>query len=667
MFSKIITKFTITFLLISLIPISITSYISIIKSQKALEDSIISKLNILVTEKTETIANIINDRINETIQFSSSPELKIILKNTNLLYINKSNDDIHKSIKLIDNEWIKSKGNTKEAKLIFNNPLSKLLQMYKKSNLEKYGEIFVTDIKGATIAMTNTLSDYYQADEDWWVKSYNNGRGSIFLDDRGYDASINTIVIGIAVPIKDNKKVIGILKINFKMKNILDLIAKAHIKNTDLLVLARTIDNSIIVKSRKINHELTPIEKKIMMDNKIAGYIDDIHEGHPSIMVYKQVKISFHSRIPTPGEKLGISGEKWMPTKWFLFIDIEKDEIFAPICSLMITLISINTAVIFIVILLAFLFSKAMSKPILELIEGTKIVGEGNLDYTVNVKTKDEIKKLADAFNKMTNNLKLITASRDVLNKEIEVRNQIEELVNIKIRQLEQANKELEEFGYVASHHLQEPLRTLSSYSLLLREDIGDDLSPRAEQDINFIIDAANRAHRVVNDILDLSRTGRIELKLENVDLNMCMENIIKDNQILISETNAKIEWNNLPIVKGDSTQITRVFQNLISNAIKFQDDHNSHIKISSKDINDMWEISVQDNGIGMEKEYLDQIFLPFKRLNSMTKYKGSGIGLTICRRIIERHGGIIIAESDVGKGTTFKFTIKKKLIFCNS
>ncbi len=241
---------------------------------------------------------------------------------------------------------------------------------------------------------------------------------------------------------------------------------------------------------------------------------------------------------------------------------------------------------------------------------------------------------------------------------DITERKEAENIVRFHVHQLKQANQELEEFNYVASHDIKEPLRTLSNYSTLLERHLGESISPKARQDLDFIIDAAKRMGRLVDDMLSLSRISRNALELEDVDLNKVMEYITQDLQTRITETKGKVSWKDLPIVQGDRSQLSRLLQNLISNGLKFYQENDPVIVVSAKGQNTGWEISVADNGIGMEEQYLEQIFAPFKRLHGMSKYQGTGIGLSICRKIIERHEGKIWAESTSGKGSTFKFTL---------
>ncbi len=229
-----------------------------------------------------------------------------------------------------------------------------------------------------------------------------------------------------------------------------------------------------------------------------------------------------------------------------------------------------------------------------------------------------------------------------------------EEQIRQYAAKLEAINQELEEFSYVASHDLREPLRTINSYCELLQEDLGDNISADAREDLAFITDAARRMDFLIKDLLELSRAGRTEARMEMVDLNKCLEQVTSDLKTVIEETNGIIKWEPLPVVCADAGQISRVFLNLLNNGLKFRGEKTPEIKIKAQKNGPRWEISVTDNGIGIEKAYWEQIFQPFKRLHSKADYEGNGIGLAICRKIVERHGGKMTVKSEPGKGSTF-------------
>lgn len=227
---------------------------------------------------------------------------------------------------------------------------------------------------------------------------------------------------------------------------------------------------------------------------------------------------------------------------------------------------------------------------------------------------------------------------------------------------LAEKNSELDEFTYVASHDLQEPVRKLISFSKLLQQDLGDDLSDRAETDLHYIVDAAYRMRQLIEDLLALSRAGRNGLKHELVSLDQAAATALDTLQLEIEETGAEISQDPLPEVMGDPTVLTQLYQNLISNSLKFVDGKQPKISLTAERSGDHWLLGVKDNGIGIKPEYAERIFQPFQRLHGRSEYSGTGIGLAICKKAVQRHGGQIHVESTPGEGTHFKFTLPIKL-----
>jgi signal transduction histidine kinase len=223
---------------------------------------------------------------------------------------------------------------------------------------------------------------------------------------------------------------------------------------------------------------------------------------------------------------------------------------------------------------------------------------------------------------------------------------------------LRRHNIELDEFNYVASHDLQEPLRKLIAFSDHLRKDLGPALPARAAQDITFIVDAAMRMQALIQDLLALSRAGRVAMKYNWVRLDSCVNRALEMLEVRIQETQAVITRDTLPLVWGDTTLLTQLYQNLIDNALKFVTNDRPVIRITAEQQAQQWIFGVQDHGIGLKPEYAEQIFTPFKRLHGRAEYQGTGIGLAICRKTIERHGGTIWVESQPGQGAHFKFTL---------
>jgi len=219
-------------------------------------------------------------------------------------------------------------------------------------------------------------------------------------------------------------------------------------------------------------------------------------------------------------------------------------------------------------------------------------------------------------------------------------------------------NKELEQFVYVASHDLQEPLRTTSSFVELIKQQYHGKMDKMADKYLDFISDASDRMKVLIKDLLDFSRIGK-NVELEKVDCNIIMKNMLLDIMVTIQESKTEIQYTELPVIDGYPTEIKLLFQNLVINAIKFRNkDSAPRIKISAQKKGGYWEFAVTDNGIGMEKQYSERIFVIFQRLHTRREYNGSGIGLSHCKKIVELHGGKIWVNSMPGQGSTFHFTL---------
>jgi light-regulated signal transduction histidine kinase (bacteriophytochrome) len=225
---------------------------------------------------------------------------------------------------------------------------------------------------------------------------------------------------------------------------------------------------------------------------------------------------------------------------------------------------------------------------------------------------------------------------------------------------LERSNKDLEQFAYVASHDLQEPLRMVSSYTQLLAKHYEGLLDDKAKKFIAYAVDGAIRMQTLINDLLAYSRVGTRGKPLEPTDSHAALGEAIRNLAALIGENRAIITNDSLPTVRADASQLVLVFQNLLANAIKFRRKDLPHIHVSARDHDREWVFAVKDNGIGIEPQHAERVFVIFQRLHTREEYPGTGIGLAVCRRIVERHGGKIWFESEPGKGTTFFFTVPK-------
>jgi len=243
---------------------------------------------------------------------------------------------------------------------------------------------------------------------------------------------------------------------------------------------------------------------------------------------------------------------------------------------------------------------------------------------------------------------------------DITERKQIEEEMKRYAEELARSNTELEQFAYVASHDLQEPLRMVISYCGLLQRRYKGRMDKDADEFIEFAVDGANRMSALVRDLLVYGQVGANGHKQTSIDCSDALERALIGLESAIAESNARVTHGPLPTVTANPTEIEQLFQNLVGNAIKFHGDDPPEVRVLAQQEDGAWKLSVRDNGIGIEPQYADKIFEVFQRLHRRNDYAGTGVGLAICKRIVERNGGRIWLDSEPGKGSTFYFTLPR-------
>ena len=267
---------------------------------------------------------------------------------------------------------------------------------------------------------------------------------------------------------------------------------------------------------------------------------------------------------------------------------------------------------------------------------------------------------IRDITERMRVNQALETANKEMAFQIEEKGKRADELVMINA-ELARSNAELEQFAYVATHDLQEPLRAVASCVQLLQKRYEGQLDERADEFITHAVDGTKRMQTLINDLLAYSRISTHAQVFASTNCEMVLHEALANLMVAIDESGAVVTRDALPMVSGDATQLTQLFQNLIGNALKFRGERPPKIHIGAVRKNGDWRFSVADNGIGMEPQYFERVFLVFQRLHTRKEYQGTGIGLAICKKVVERHGGRIWAESEPGQGATFCFTIPEK------
>jgi len=281
-------------------------------------------------------------------------------------------------------------------------------------------------------------------------------------------------------------------------------------------------------------------------------------------------------------------------------------------------------------------------------------------DVTERKRAEDALMR---AYNELDDRVKERTAelveANISLEREIAERKATADELRKKSEELARSNLELQQFAYIASHDLQEPLRAISGFTELLEKRYKGQMDARADRYIQFIVDGTNQMQQVIQDLLAYSRVQTKAHEFGLIEADKALDQALLNLHTAIRDRKALIMRDPLPKVFADGIQITQIFQNLVGNALKFQKpDLTPEIGISVRLDGDVWRFSVTDNGIGLDPKYADRIFMIFQRLHAKGEYEGTGIGLAICKRIVERHGGTISVQSEPGIGSTFSFTI---------
>jgi signal transduction histidine kinase len=297
-----------------------------------------------------------------------------------------------------------------------------------------------------------------------------------------------------------------------------------------------------------------------------------------------------------------------------------------------------------------------IAEPLGALAADARAVSEGDLHHPVRTTGPGEIAELADTVERMR--LGLVAQVQAVEAQRAEIAEAHDRLAE-QAEELRRSNRDLEQFAYVASHDLQEPLRKVASFTQLLQKRYGGQMDERADQYIAFAVDGAKRMQQLIQDLLGFSRVGRLGGELADVPLDDALGAALENLENLVEDTGAVVTHDELPVVRGERPLLVQLLQNLVGNAIKFRDpERPPEVRISARRVGDSWELECRDNGIGIDPQYAERVFVIFQRLHPKDVYEGTGIGLALCKKIVEYHGGRIWLGEVDGPGTSIRWTL---------
>ncbi len=440
-----------------------------------------------------------------------------------------------------------------------------------------------------------------------------------------------------------------------------DLIARSAELRKDLIVIDEaSTRNSVLGIEQEFDHSLRAITREVVSNKELQ--LQDVLGKHiltlikygqdtPDIFELKLNLINTHKKV------YEIHGENFLLTKKInenvnQLSESVKDSTENSANTLSNTiltskyifyLIALLSIIIFIFIIVKFVYKDIVLR-LSNLSDVTNMLSKENLNFEIDTSGNDEFSKLSLALDTLKNQI----SERKVINEKLRKQSIL----------LKRSNEDLSLFAYVASHDLQEPLRAISSYSKLLSKRYSNELDKDADKFIDYVLSGCSRMESLIDGLLKFSRVDTQNTPKESIWIEKILRQIKNDLKIKINETYSLISWDEMPTIYADPVQIKTVFQNIISNAIKYNLSKPPKIHIKACKESEYWKFYITDNGVGIEEKHHEKIFLIFERLHTRDKYPGTGIGLSICKKIVERHGGKITLESKPNEGSTFIFTL---------
>lgn len=498
-------------------------------------------------------------------------------------------------------------------------------------------EVIVTNSYGAAVAMSQKALDYGQDDKEWWQLTWADGS---YVSDVKYDSNLGIQGLEVSSRIYDTAGIplgviMGFVDVNSVVWSSIGGTATSLYSSGEIVLFTSDQRTIFSTKPFKPLEEVSTFASEQLLRSASGSFVGEENS---------RARQYYFSRSEGYSDYNGQG--------WLFVISYDRQQVMSPLNDQRNITLALSASVGIVSLVATYaLLSRSVKRPLTEFRKATAEITRGNLQKRVHIASQDEIGELASDFNIMTAKLE-----EQVKGLEDKVAER-----TILISKLNTVNRDLAQFAYVASHDLQEPLRMISSYLQLLSKRYSGHIDKDADEFINYAVDGANRLQRMINDLLALSRIGTRGKPFARTDVGIVLGFALTNLEVAIEEAHAKITHSDLPTVSADEVQLTMLFQNLIANAIKFRSDNPLSIHVSAERGDGEWVFSVKDNGIGIDPHYRDRLFVIFQRLHSAAKYPGTGIGLALCKRIVERHSGRIWFESELGKGSTFRFTIPDK------
>lgn len=642
------------------------SYSEIIQIELKHTNSIVNELSVDFEQR-------LLEKVKTNRTLSITPTIKTELIESNNIYSKYSDKERDEKISYQNNKWKTIKNKDDAFILEFtNNDIAKFLKEQQKNLPGEYGEIFLTNKYGVIIAATSKLTTLAHAHKYWWKGACNDGIGTVFFDDRGYDESVGGYVLGIVIPIKENNEIIGILKVNLNiLGSISEMLTSSQYEDVGEFKLIRSGGEIIFDNKNKPLFNRIPdiLYKRLQVGNNEPFIFQDSTDN--CMAGVSEIKITsknvegfrFGGSFESIDHVKGNTGESW-----FIIYYRNLDTILKPLNDLTRTILGVGISLIIILAIAAFLLGKKTTKPLKLIIEQSKKVAKADFSAQINVTRKDEIGLLGQAFNKMTNELNQNTTSIKNLESEISHRLKTEQDLKESEIKLRESNQTKDKFFSIVAHDLKSPFTSMLGFSQLLTDNFDEYNDKDKLRFIQIINQALQNTSKLLENLLYWSRSlrGTIDFKFEKVNLFLLVNETIELFRQIAENKSIKlmIQISEDLYLYADKSMLSTIIRNLLSNAIKFTP-KSGKVKIEaqiSKSDDEFVEIIVNDTGVGISKEIQSKLFDIGEDISTKgtDNESGTGLGLILCKEFVEKHGGIIWVESEIGKGSSFCFTIPR-------
>ncbi len=634
-------KLTIALLFVGIAPLGAGMFLAYLRARADRQEYVGTTFMRLAKEKSSDIDDRLQGMIQEVRELARHPEVVAGVVSANRALEGKSDSEILREMKEKDEEWLQSGETGGLVTSVLGVPTSRLLRAYQDRHAGEYGEIYLTDRWGGTVASTTRLTDYYQGDEGDWQAAYNRGRGRVWVEDRGYDRSAGSYVLGIIVPVMDEREesLEGILKANFNVMGVFNRIVRATPGTSEHCFIARSQGTVVVHPERDPLSVRLSADMHELTTSISAGWAAvRSEEGMRVVAGYAPVSRSLVVRTG-PG--------RWVPTWWYVFCQIDEREALAPVMAALWGSMAAGLCLIMAIFIGAALFARGFTKPVRRLVEGTERLARGELDHGIEVTGGDEIAVLGRSFNYMA--------------REMEKAHTELAKANRGLRKLSDAKSR---FLSTVSHEFRTPLVVMRSYADILAKKKLGNVSGEQVEKLKVIVRLSDHLGSLVDNLLDLDRieSGKVKPKLKAVSLSDIFEESLERIAPLANDKEIRVKVDTdgpVPDVMGDEERLVHVLTNLLSNAVKFSPD-GSTVTVRARGRDGMVQVDVEDNGIGIPAGEQSMVFEEFHRVPGKEARPGwgAGLGLTIVKRFVEEQGGRVWVESEVHRGSTFSFVL---------